>query len=413
MAALSTGWTYTQTLPDNKSLNTKRRHTITTCHSFASKEHLAFIHLRICGSVKHRRLLELHFVLQYKKKRHGNGLQTMAPLTSELTAYIHDHNPQHCNVLQQRNVFSSILPPHFNPTDETGDSNSVISQNPTCAWRLNYLQTIITNYLRGIGGSFPFCVAHRIHWHEWWITDFSSTPALFFVLVSIFQNSPCISSPVCIQRPSAGQNGTHKDKQLTTYVSEEEKKSYSQKFPFHNMDPHHFGFNLKSTAQWYSFIFSRHSLFIVILILVHAFLSVLNVPLSTYLPISAFISCPSLLQSSLHLVSHTLWRGKNHKGHAFSLTSLRVHTKGEKKRRAVGRRKGQERGNVTREKGGKCKRGSNKGPSTVPVNWWRGCPGAPRVCLQPERTASNQKWKSIFSQTYIFQSLTLTNTHAK
>lgn len=141
-------------------------------------------------------------------------------------------------------------------------------------------------------------------------------------------------------------------------------------------------------------------------------LSVLNVPLLTYLPISAFISCPSLLQSSLHLVSHTLWRGKKSQRTCLFINVTEGSHQRWKKQRAVGRRKGQERGNVTREKGGKCKRES-KSPSTVPVKWWRGCPGAPRACLQPERTASNQKWKSIFSQTYIFQSLTLTNTHAK
>lgn len=125
-----------------------------------------------CGSVKHRRLLVLHFVLKYKKKRHTNGLRTMAPVTSELTAYIHDHNPLRCNMCYNKGVrFHPFYPLILTPLMETGDSNSVNCQNPTCAWCLNYLQTIITNYLRGMGVYKVFrSVLHR-HDMLTWVMD--------------------------------------------------------------------------------------------------------------------------------------------------------------------------------------------------------------------------------------------------
>lgn len=156
-----------------------------------------------CGSVKHRRLLVLHFVLKYKKKRHTNGLRTMAPLTSELTAYIHDHNPLRCNMCYNKEVrFHPFYPLIFNPTD--GNRWQQFSKLPEPHMCL-MPQLPANNYHKlsaGHGGWIKFsvlCCTDMTRSHEWWITDFSSTPAVFFVLVSIFQ------------RTSAGENGTQKD----------------------------------------------------------------------------------------------------------------------------------------------------------------------------------------------------------
>lgn len=180
----------------------------------------------------------------------------------------------------------------------------------------------------------------------------------------------------------------------------ENKTMHSHKFPFHDMNPDCFDFNLISTLAILTvYPFSRHSLYLfpcgfmllwplfslywTSLFLRHSF---------TYLPVSGalslfpfslvpLLSCPTLLPSSLAPSVILVLERESQRTCLFINVS-----KGSRWRRKTGsERWGEGRGKIgdtwQREKVGKSER-EKESPSTVPVNWWRGWSDAPRVSLE-------------------------------
>ena len=126
--------------------------------------------MRTCGSFIHWRLLVLCFFLQF--------------YTMRIMVYRQRH--AHGEVYS-RNILLTMkfAFPVFTPTDETGDSNLWYAKI-LCAWCVSILLTISRNDLRGEGMTrlcFSFCAAQGAHCFQWWITDFSGTPAVFWVLI--------------------------------------------------------------------------------------------------------------------------------------------------------------------------------------------------------------------------------------
>lgn len=164
---------------------------------------------------------------------------------------------------------------------------------------------------------------------------------------SVFQTALAFLLLTAKKRPSAGQTGPHKDKQLTPHASEGKKK----KTRIHTSSPVTIWIHTSLAVSIFPDIHCIHSPEALTI-----FLSLLSIPLSSSLlfnlppckwgiiSFSIFPRSSPLLPYSTSIISpprlaYWLARGIR-EGHAFSLMSVRVHAEGERKAASNGERPG-------------------------------------------------------------------------
>lgn len=376
--------------------------------------------------------------------RHAKWFTDKGPVTSALTAYIHDLylNLQHSIHYIQFVFIGSVS--HINTTDGTDDGSLII-----CGLTFLVPQLPANNYQKLSEGegmarlSFLFCVESTEHTSPW-VTDnwlFKHTSCFLCPLhkggadkdnraaslgplmkTSVFQTA-LASHPLSAHKDLLlSQNGPHKDRQLTPYaiMPVQRKNMHSHKFLFYNKDPHHFDFYLKSITHSLTILFvypfSRNSLhpFPWGVMLLSPSSSFFISPFSTYLPLSGALSlfpyspapllyCPTLLPSSFP-PSLILVRRESRSTCLF----INVRKGSRWRREKISEEgKGKREEMWQREKGGRSERereGARQEPFHCASKLMKRlvrCP--PRACLGQQRAASHQKWKSHFR--FLFSSL--------